>query len=90
MDETLKSYNVIWESQSTGSEESMPLGGYDTGCNVWAENNSIYMMMMLGSKAPLLQHPEKFVYSVIDMTFMQQIRYNRSNFLRRSLLCHLK
>jgi hypothetical protein len=37
--ETLAGYNVIWNSQSGNSSESMPVGGGDTGLNVWAENN---------------------------------------------------
>jgi hypothetical protein len=35
-------YNVIWESQSKNSSESMPVGGYDIGCNAWVEDGSIY------------------------------------------------
>jgi len=38
----LSSYNVIWESQSKNSSESMPVGGFDIGCNVWVEDGSIY------------------------------------------------
>ena len=34
-------YNVVWNSQSKNSSESMPLGGGDIGCNVWTENNDI-------------------------------------------------
>jgi Domain of unknown function (DUF5703) len=39
----MKKYNVIWNSQSEGSMDSMPLGGYDTGCNVWVEEDKIYL-----------------------------------------------
>lgn len=34
----LSNYNVIWESQSKNSSESMPVGGCDVGCNIWVEN----------------------------------------------------
>lgn len=37
----ISQYNVIWDSQSRNSSESMPLGGSDIGCNVWVENNDI-------------------------------------------------
>jgi len=40
--DALSSYDVIWESQSKNSAESMPVGGYDIGCNVWVEDGSIY------------------------------------------------
>lgn len=36
-----ESYNVVWRGQSKNSGESMPLGGHDVGCNVWAENGSL-------------------------------------------------
>ena len=38
----LDKYNVVWNSQSKNSGESMPVGGCDIGCNVWVENGSIY------------------------------------------------
>jgi len=34
-------YNVVWNSQSKNSSESMPCGGGDIGLNVWVENNEI-------------------------------------------------
>lgn len=37
----LNQYNVIWNSQSKNSSESMPCGGGDIGLNVWVENNEI-------------------------------------------------
>ncbi|MGE4586789.1 MAG: DUF5703 domain-containing protein [Mangrovibacterium sp.] len=37
----ISQYNVVWNSQSKNSSESMPLGGGDIGCNVWVENNDI-------------------------------------------------
>ena len=38
----LDQYNVVWDTQSRNSSESMPVGGCDIGCNVWVENGSIY------------------------------------------------
>ncbi len=37
----LDKYNIVWESQSVSSSESMPLGGGDIGCNVWVENGDL-------------------------------------------------
>jgi hypothetical protein len=36
-------YNIIWNSQSKNSSESMPCGGGDVGLNVWVENNEILL-----------------------------------------------
>ena len=37
----LDAYNVVWNSQSRNSTESMPVGGRDIGLNVWVENNEV-------------------------------------------------
>jgi hypothetical protein len=37
----LKMYNVVWDTQSRDSSESMPVGGGDIGLNVWVENNEL-------------------------------------------------
>ena len=37
----LDGYNVLWDSQSLNSSESMPLGGGDIGCNVWVEKGEL-------------------------------------------------
>jgi hypothetical protein len=37
----LNNYNVVWNSQSKNSGESMPCGGGDIGLNVWVENNEL-------------------------------------------------
>lgn len=41
-DNSLKSYDVVWNSQSKNSGESMPCGGGDIGLNVWVENGDLY------------------------------------------------
>ena len=37
----LDDYNVVWNSQSKNSSESMPCGGGDIGMNVWVEGGDI-------------------------------------------------
>lgn len=37
----LENYNLVWNSQSKNSSESMPCGGGDIGLNVWVENGEI-------------------------------------------------
>jgi hypothetical protein len=39
--QSIADYNVVWDSQSKNSSESMPLGGGDIGCNIWVENNDL-------------------------------------------------
>ncbi len=39
--EDLQPYNIIWETESKNSSESMPLGGGDIGLNVWVENGEL-------------------------------------------------
>ena len=35
-------YNIIWDTPSAGSHESMPCGGGSIGTNVWVEEGSLY------------------------------------------------
>ncbi|REA57805.1 hypothetical protein DSL64_23005 [Dyadobacter luteus] len=37
----LSAYDVVWNSQSKNSSESMPCGGGDVGLNVWVENGDV-------------------------------------------------
>jgi hypothetical protein len=34
-------YNIVWNTQSQNSSESMPCGGGDIGLNVWVENGDV-------------------------------------------------
>lgn len=38
-------YNIVWDSQSKNSSESMPLVGGDIACNVWVENGDLLFYM---------------------------------------------
>ncbi len=38
----LNEYNVVWDTQSKNSSESMPYGGGDIGLNVWVEDGDIF------------------------------------------------
>src|ERR1043165_7190124 len=40
--QALSDYNIVWNSQSKNSSESMPCGGGDVGLNVWVENGSLF------------------------------------------------
>lgn len=48
----LKTYNIIWTTQSQNSSESMPCGGGDIGLNVWVEKGEI-LFYLSRSNAPL-------------------------------------
>ena len=41
----MENYNIVWKSPSTRSADSMPLGGHDVGCNVWAEGNQLLLYL---------------------------------------------
>src|SRR5438874_1571949 len=41
----LDNCNIIWNSQSRNSGESMPCGGGDIGLNVWVENGELFFYM---------------------------------------------
>ncbi|MGB8317498.1 MAG: DUF5703 domain-containing protein [Ignavibacteriaceae bacterium] len=43
LDNIPDSYNVVWNSQSKNSSESMPCGGGSIGLNVWVENDELMM-----------------------------------------------
>lgn len=41
MAQSISDYNIVWNTQSKNSSESMPCGGGDIGMNVWVENGDI-------------------------------------------------
>ena len=41
----MDNYNIVWDSQSKNSGESMPCGGGDIGLNVWVENGDVLFYM---------------------------------------------
>lgn len=60
----INDYDVIWNTQSKSSMQSMPCGGAGIGLNVWVENDQVYVL--IGStdswvETPLRQHPFEYV-----------------------------
>ena len=43
--EMIDQYNVVWDSPSKNSSESMPVGGHSIGLNVWVENGDVLFYM---------------------------------------------
>lgn len=41
----ISQYNVVWDSPSKNSSESMPCGGGDIGTNVWVENGDLLLYL---------------------------------------------
>lgn len=41
----IEDYNVVWDTPSLNSGESMPCGGGDIGLNVWVENGDLLFYM---------------------------------------------
>ena len=40
---SFEAYNVVWDTPSTRSADSMPVGGGGIGCNVWVENGDLLL-----------------------------------------------
>lgn len=88
----MEDYNIIWNTQSLDSSESMPLGGHDAGCNVWVKDNElcIYMsqsgtfdengtMLKLGRMRLWLEEKEKLT---VILNRSLNLRKDRSKSLR--------
>lgn len=41
----MQTYRIKWDSQSKNSSDSMPVGGYNIGTNVWVEDNDLLLYM---------------------------------------------
>jgi len=41
----LNAYNIAWTNQSTNSNESMPLSGWNLGLNVWVEKDDVCFLI---------------------------------------------
>lgn len=77
-------YNVVWNSPSAGSHESMPCGGGSVGTNVWVENGDIlfyfshsgtfdeHNAFLKGGRIRIHLAPNPFLTSV----FRQELRLN--------------
>jgi hypothetical protein len=39
----MDAYNILFSQQAVNAGECMPVGGHDVGCNVWVENNVMYL-----------------------------------------------
>ena len=48
LDEELDRYTVVWETPSTDSSGSMPLGNGDLGANVWVEASTGNLLLLIG------------------------------------------
>ncbi|MCA9003516.1 MAG: hypothetical protein KDB61_16440, partial [Planctomycetes bacterium] len=80
----LQGYDVVWESPSQDSSQSMPCGGGDIGLNVWVEGGEVlFYMQRSGSLAEnneylklgrvrLRLDPNPFAGS--DSTFRQELK----------------
>ena len=77
-------YNVVWNTQSKNSSESMPCGGGDIGMNVWVEDGEVFFYMQRsGSLAEQNEYlklgrvrlrlaPNPFAESAVD--FRQELK----------------
>ncbi|MDH6305067.1 hypothetical protein M2459_001804 [Parabacteroides sp. PF5-5] len=77
-------YNIIWDSPSSGSHESMPCGGGSIGMNVWVEEGNLYFYFsrsgtfdennafLKGGRIRLELSPNPF----LSGTFRQELKLN--------------
>lgn len=84
----LSSYNVVWDSQSKGSIDSMPLAGGNLGLNVWVENNDL--LFLIGSPNCMDERGLQvklglvrlhFDQAVFDKDFRQELRLLESEII---------
>ncbi|QQE77963.1 DUF5703 domain-containing protein [Alicyclobacillus sp. SO9] len=84
----LDEYNVVWQSPSQNSSESMPVGGRDIGLNVWVEDGDVLFyigrsgtfdennqMLKLG-RVRLRIHPNPFTTAE---SFRQELKLQQGN-----------
>lgn len=83
--QTLSTYNVVWESPSNGSVDSMPLSGYNLALNVWAEKDAILLLVAspncmdeLGMQGKLGLLRIAFGAPVFEKAFRQELRLAES------------
>jgi len=61
------SYDIEWTSQSRHAGESMPVGGYDTGLNVWVEQGEL--LFYIGRSGCLDENNQLLKLGRIRLTF---------------------
>lgn len=84
-------YNVVWNSQSKNSSESMPCGGGQLGLNIWVENGDIlFYIGQAGSmdengtllkpgRVRIQMYPNLFIAS--DLVFSQKLELENGSVL---------
>ncbi len=84
----MESYNVVWDSQSKSSTDSMPLAGGNLGLNVWVENNDL--LLLIGSPNCMDERGMQvklglvrlhFDQPVFDKNFRQELRLQESEII---------
>ena len=81
----LRDYNVVWDSPSQGSIDSMPLSGWNLGLNVWVEGNDILLLASSpncqderGMQVKLGLIRLRFDVPVFAQAFRQELRLEQS------------
>lgn len=84
----LAAYNVVWNSRSNGSADSMPLAGGNLGLNVWVENNDLLFLIgspncmdERGMQVKLGLVRLRFDQPVFDKDFHQELRLQESEII---------
>ncbi len=64
---TLSSYNVVWDTPSQGSVDSMPLSGHNLALNVWSDGKDL--LMLAGSPNCMDESGRQVKLGLIRLTF---------------------
>ncbi|MCW1924433.1 DUF5703 domain-containing protein [Luteolibacter arcticus] len=84
-DDPLAGYNVVWDSPSKSSADSMPLSGGNLGLNVWVEGNDL--LFLIGSPNCMNENGMQvklglirvhFDHEVFAKDFRQELRLRES------------
>ncbi|WP_322607358.1 DUF5703 domain-containing protein [Pontiella agarivorans] len=83
--EWLDEFNVVWDSQSANSGESMPCGGGDIGLNVWVEDGDLLFyiersgnidendQLLKTGRVRIQMEPNPFSADGKDLSFRQEL-----------------
>jgi hypothetical protein len=70
-DQLSRDYNIVWDSQSKSSSDSMPLAGGNLGLNVWVENNDL--LFLIGSPNCMDEKGMQVKHGLIRLHFDQAV-----------------
>ena len=74
VDLPLTAYNVVWDTPSSSSADSMPLAGGNLGLNVWVEHNDLFFL--IGSPNCMDERGQQVKLGLVRLRFDQPVFTN--------------